>query len=149
MEVIIMRGPSGSGKSTWIDRWYKQDLWKRVWVVSADQFFVRNGLYQFEASKLGEAHARCLNNFLTILFDPAPEIETLIVDNTNTQLWEWMNYYLAAIRLKHQVRIMTTMPTAVSVEELAARNRHGVPAEIIARMVANYEVAPLGETQIV
>lgn len=74
--VIIMRGPSGFGKST-----KAKELSSKydAVVCSADDFFMNNGTYEFDVSKLGEAHNRCFKKFEIAIKNG----NNVIIDNTN------------------------------------------------------------------
>ena len=53
--LYLIRGLPGSGKSTFA-RSFSNAL---RYVYEADDYFVTDGVYQFDASKLGEAHSWC------------------------------------------------------------------------------------------
>src|SRR5665648_160016 len=64
-------------------------------IYSADDTFTgKNGKYKFDPSLLATSHQTCLNNVTTALSNPM--IKCLVVDNTNTQLWEMKRYIEAA-----------------------------------------------------
>lgn len=119
MKVLILAGAPGSGKSTWIRKWaYGQP----VQVVSADDFFEVNGIYQFDPTKIGEAHASCLFSFVNLLQNSQildSKLSSLVVDNTNTTLVEWAPY----IRLAQAYRL----PVQVLVFSGRYKNLHGCP----------------------
>jgi hypothetical protein len=97
--VYILRGVSGSGKSSMTKAILKsmesiaqtsrpEDF---VVVASADDYFLQNAerKYKFDASRLKDAHADCALKFRKALVDGVPII---IVDNTNTQVWQYREY---------------------------------------------------------
>lgn len=129
-KVIILRGISGSGKSTYTRKHHPDAL-----VCSADDFFIdeRTGMYVFSPAKLGEAHQWCLRKFLTGLQSGVQEI---VVDNTNTQLWEMSPYVQLASALGYEVLIVR-MDTPVAVA--AARNEHGVPQKAVQGMADRFQ----------
>lgn len=86
MLVKILSGISGSGKSTYARR-------HRGVIVSADDYFVRDGAYRFNPARLSSAHATCFARYLGALDDGHPLV---IVDNTNTTAVEIAPYVLAA-----------------------------------------------------
>ena len=144
-KVTIMRGLSGAGKSTLISRELIK-VGEQAAVCSADKFFERPGVigteeyptvYEFDVSKLPEAHAWCMNQFLQALMQGA---EHVIVDNTNSRRWEYKNYELAARLAGYEVHIVEIVPQTVEALRVCAeRNKHGVPASVIASMAMRWE----------
>lgn len=128
MEVFILQGIPGSGKSTLIKN-VLNTLGKNLWVVSADQYFTReDGTYDFDPTKLGQAHDSCKRKFLQALQDPSVEI--LVVDNTNTTISEISIYYYAARARGHKVTVIRVL---CDIEVALQRNTHGVPSTAIAK----------------
>lgn len=81
--VYIVRGLPGSGKSTFAKTLAKSlniPFWE------ADQFFYKDGQYNFDPTKLGEAHAQCFENFCKTAFDGC------VVSNTFTTEKELEKY---------------------------------------------------------
>jgi predicted kinase len=155
-KVTIMRAPSGGGKGTYI----KANLLPAT-VVSADDYFmvetdlphpaatpdnpIRLKEYRFNPALIGLAHNDCFNRFLKAL---AAGDEHIIVDNTNTHLWEFQNYIVAAEMMGYEVQVIALR--AFSVDDIimcAQRNAHRTPIEVVAKMA--YEFEPYeGETTI-
>lgn len=123
-----MRGTSGSGKSTYI-----RTHFPLATVVSADHFFMRDGEYRFDASKLGEAHGQCLREFVNYLLQRL-EPNPLVVDNTNTTTTELAPYAALALAYKYDLEVVTL---ECDPEVAAARNTHGVPLASVRRMAEN------------
>jgi hypothetical protein len=93
--------------------------------------------YKFDPTKLVEYHQLCLKKFLTLLKKGHPQI---VVDNTNTHRWEYMNYKLAAELAGYEVEIIEFIAETVEqIKVCIARNSHGTPADIIARHAMEYE----------
>jgi predicted ABC-type ATPase len=128
-EVIIMSGASGSGKSTWAKRRSEQSRLRNA-IVSADDYFTVDGVYRFDASRLGEAHANCFRQFMACLQDH--DCGLVIVDNTNTTTTEIAPYMLAAEAFGWAPRIVTVRAVGLDAAALARRNTHGVPERTIA-----------------
>lgn len=143
---VAMRGPSGVGKTTVIKRDYPE-----AFVVSTDNFFMvevedkgrmivdgdesRFGTkleYQFDATKLGEAHSWCQQQFLKAIINRK---STIVLDNTNTNVWEFQNYVTIAEMHGYHVVLHEVVPdTLDDLRDLVARNEHGTPPEIVCRM---------------
>lgn len=133
MRVYIMRGAPGSGKSTWV----KKILGPEVEVVSADHYFMQDGVYRFDAAKLPAAHDACLRAFTKVMKYGATRV--LVVDNTNTKVFEIAPYYRLAEAYGHDVEIIWIVAPA---EVCKARNTHGVPDATIDAMVNGVEALP-------
>lgn len=97
--VFIMRGCSASGKST-VAKMLKHGA-NRI-IVSADYFFAREGAYRFDPTRLPEAHDWCFAQFCEYLRSGSD----VIVDNTNTRLWEMQRYIDAAKACGANVQII-------------------------------------------
>jgi predicted ABC-type ATPase len=133
--VSIMRGPSGSGKSTHA-RMIKNAFEGAV-IVSADDYFMVEGEYQFDPKRLSYAHNDCFYNFLDAI---ERKIEEIVVDNTNIHNWEFANYVKVAKMNGYNVEIIEFMATSVEdIKTCIYRNQHNVPAEVIMRMCCEFE----------
>ena len=127
--VIIMRGISGSGKSTRAKELAAAHDEFAVSICSADDFFMRNGVYEFRRQDLAAAHAQCLRDFVNALWEGVPLV---IVDNTNTRISEFQPYARVALMAGYEVRfeefIPPEDPQALDdyVVECARRNQHGL-----------------------
>lgn len=134
-KIVILVGASGSGKSTWVSQ---QEKGK---VVSADHFFMKNGLYDFNASLLPKAHEACQKAFREALEAQEPLI---YVDNTSTRAWERKPYVDAAKAAGYEVWVKVFR---IDPKLGAIRNLHGVPIEAIQKMDARIDI-PEGYYQI-
>jgi uridine kinase len=120
--VWILRGCSGAGKDFVTSKLTKNSGWV---AVSADNYFTdKDGNYNFDATKLGLAHAQCKESFVKALQDPT--ITNIIVNNTNTQSKEW-KFYQDASMFDCDVIFL------VVEKRHDADNVHGVPNEVIDR----------------
>ena len=99
MKVTVLRGISGSGKTTWTKAHES-----KAHIVSADFYFMRDGVYTFDPQKLEENHAKCFRAFMEALLKSE---EWIIVDNTNICAWEYSPYVLAAEAYGYAVELVT------------------------------------------
>lgn len=122
-ELFLLRGLPGAGKTT---------LAKSLSGIhlEADQYFMEDGEYKFDASKLKEAHAKC-QNAVGIWMKSQDKI---VVSNTFTQEWEMQPYYDLA--KEHGYRVYS-----IIVENRHdGVNIHGVPQETLEKMKNRFEV---------
>lgn len=137
-QVVILRGVSGSGKSTVAKSLTAIVDVGRAVIVSADNFFVTpQGNYEFNGDKLGSAHEHCLNEFKSAL---TSGVELVIVDNTNTQHWEYQAYVKEAARFNYNVdyEMVGSLEPEMLVK-YAERNSHSVPLDAIQRQAKRFE----------
>jgi predicted kinase len=67
------------------------------------------------------------------------EEEIIVVDNTNIRQWEYENYVFLAEINGYNINIVE-IPITETAEVYHERNTHGVPLEVIQRMMDEYEV---------
>jgi len=132
MHVDIMRGLPGSGKSFWAKVRMSQAKGVGV-IVSADNYFMRDGVYTFNPSRITEAHDDCLGRFIKAV-DKGNDYIT--VDNTNIHAWEIAPYYRLAEHYGYSVQVVqvnTPLTTCMK------RQTHGVPELTMGMMYANLQ----------
>jgi len=132
----ILRGLPGTGKSMLADA-----LGSEGSIFSTDSYFMVDGEYQFDPSKLGEYHKRNLEDATAFMerFGPHTTPATCVIDNTNTQHWEYASYVDVAKKNGFIVQVITVDWDSKHFALYAERNSHGVPIEAIQRMAERWE----------
>ncbi|KAK4882405.1 hypothetical protein RN001_005724 [Aquatica leii] len=140
--LILMRGLPGSGKSylakTIVDRSVGIPDYN-TFILSTDEYFYnkRTGMYTFDPTMLGEAHEW---NQHRAYKQMSAGVSPVIIDNTNTQMWEMKSYVMMAANFGYIVEIVEPFtPWAFDVKELHLRNSHNVSKAKINEMLLRYE----------
>ena len=134
--LVILRGISGSGKSYLSNELLKNNNGNGK-IYSTDEFFIKNGSYQFNPKLLGKAHIWNQTRAFKSMDD---EEELIIIDNTNTCKWEAKAYVKYAVDKNYEIIIKeTTTEWAKDADILAKKNQHGVPKIAIQRMLKRWE----------
>lgn len=122
-ELFLLRGLPGCGKST---------LAKSLagCHVEADMYFMKDGEYKFDASKLPEAHKFCQDKTASYMY---ANWSRVVVSNTFTQEWEMKAYYELAKKYGYTVFSLIVENRHDGV------NEHGVPEEALQRMENRFE----------
>ncbi|GBP82185.1 NEDD4-binding protein 2-like 1 [Eumeta japonica] len=138
--LIIMRGLPGSGKSC-LSRHVvditvgPHDKNYRVHIFSTDDFFAMKGFYNVQL--LDEAHKwnqRRVEIALTQGLSP------IIVDNTNTELWEMECYARAGVKEGYYIIVLEPKtPWSRNTKQLAKKNIHGVSEQKLSKMALRYQ----------
>lgn len=121
--LILLRGLPGAGKSTFAKMICNQH-------VEADMYFMQDGEYKFDATKLKQAHKWCQDKTESWM----KKRYNVVVSNTFTQEWEMDAYYKLAEQYGYQVH------------SLIVENRHGgvnihnCPEEKLEQMKNRFEV---------
>lgn len=132
MKVYILRGVSGSGKSTFAAKWVRE---VDARVFSTDNYFMKDGKYDFNKDLLSLYHNRNLLGFTEYLIDFSDTSKTVIVDNTNLRMFEIAPYYRLAEAFDCDPEIIWFVASnPVSV--------HGVTNEMIESQTRNIESIP-------
>ena len=129
-ELFLLRGLPGSGKST---------LAKSIGGIhiEADMFFMKDGEYQFDFTKLKDAHAWCQESTeksMRALDNPKIGTKRITVSNTFTQDWEMKPYFDLAE--KHGYRVYSLIVE----NRHGGVNEHGVPEDKLEIMKNRFEV---------
>ncbi len=135
-KIVIFRAVSGAGKSTAaLALQAKLNAANKLCpIVSADYTFLQDGVYKFEASRLGEAHGACFRDAITLVrswHNNELDNRTLIIDNTNISVAEIAPYVALAQAYGCDHEIITIL---VDPATAALRNVHGVPFDRVMAM---------------
>lgn len=127
--LYIVRGLPGSGKST-----FAKSLGGSHF--EADQFFIIDGEYKFDGSKLKDAHKWCQNevNTAMILTHTANLNNVIVVSNTFTQEWEMQPYLDMAKDWGY------TVFSIIVENRHGGINVHGVPDDKLEIMKNRFEI---------
>jgi len=141
----ILRGLPGTGKSM-----LARKLASAQAIFSTDDLFMVDGEYQFDPSKLGEYHAENLRLATEFMerFGPYTTPAICVIDNTNTQHWEYEKYVEVAESEGFIVQVISIDWDAKDIPLYAERNSHGVPIEAIYRMAERWEYPSLDNVSI-
>jgi len=123
-QLILLRGLPGSGKSTFAN------LLGGIH-VEADQYFMQDGEYKFDASKLKQAHNWCKLRVEHSMEDGADKIT---VSNTFTQEWEMDAYFELAEKYGYQTSCL------IVENRHDSKNIHGCPDDKIEQMRNRFEI---------
>jgi predicted kinase len=131
-ELILLRGLPGSGKSTLAKVILQFRETDDPEVLSADDFFVNeNGVYEFDAQKIKEAHQYCQFRCSERMRQQKAKI---VVANTFTQEWEMDDYFKMAERYNYRVH------TVVVENRHGNENVHGVPEDKLQQMKNRFQI---------
>jgi NEDD4-binding protein 2 len=134
-KLIIMRGISGSGKSTLAKKMGIGGV-----VLSTDDYFMKDGVYDFDPTKLGIYHKMNQEKAKEHMEEG---ISPIVIDNTNSQEWEMKPYVALADQYGYDVQI-EELPTP-DIEELLKRQKNresinkSLPKETLERMINKFK----------
>ena len=122
-ELFLLRGLPGSGKST---------LAKSIggFNVEADQYFMKDGAYEFDVTGLKDAHSWCQSE----CEEAMQHKFKVVVSNTFTQAWEMQPYYDLAEKYGYRVHSL------IVENRHDGKNQHGVPVEKLIEMKNRFQV---------
>ncbi|CAG5028673.1 unnamed protein product [Parnassius apollo] len=146
--LIIMRGAPGSGKSFLAKQIIEMTVGAnfsnyKKHILSTDDYFMVRGVYQFEKSKLSDAHIWNQSRARTAMMRG---LSPVIIDNTNIELWEMEPYVRDAVRNGYVIEVLEpNTPWAKKANQLSRKNIHGVPFQSIKRMLDNFQNGVTGE----
>jgi predicted kinase len=132
--LILLRGLPGSGKSTAAKLLGAGGSGTAHF--EADMYFMQDGEYKFDASKIKNAHNWCQSSVehAMLLNHTTGHNSTIVVSNTFTQEWEMEVYYNLAKQWDYRVTSMIIENRHEGV------NIHGVPDEVLTKMRDRFEI---------
>jgi predicted kinase len=131
-ELILLRGLPGSGKTTLAKIILQLRSTDEPEILSADDFFEdKEGDYNFDPTKLKEAHNYCQFRCSERMRQQKARI---VVANTFTQEWEMDEYFKMAERYNYRVH------TVVVENRHGNENIHGVPEDKLQQMKNRFQV---------
>ena len=127
--LYIVRGVPGSGKSTFA---------KSIGGIhiEADQFFMENGKYNFDITKIKLAHKYCKNQTEAWMKTDGVQVnnDKIVVSNTFTQEWEMEPYFELAEKYGYRVFSL------IVENRHDGKNIHDVPEDKLEQMKNRFEV---------
>ena len=123
-ELFLLRGLPGSGKSTLAESLGGSHM-------EADKYFTYDGKYEFDVTKLKDAHDWCQNAVRVFMENKSKRV---VVSNTFTQEWEMKPYFELAE--KHGYKVYSL----ICENRHGGINEHGVPEDKLEIMKNRFEV---------
>jgi predicted kinase len=126
--LILLRGLPGSGKSTVAELISENGKYS---ICCADDYFIQNGKYCFDATKLGDAHSRCQRK---VEFGMALRAQKIILANTSTTEKELEPYFKLAEKYDYKI-------ISLIVENRNGNtNVHGISDEQLQKMKNRFNI---------
>jgi ABC-type molybdenum transport system ATPase subunit/photorepair protein PhrA len=127
-ELVLIRGLPGSGKST-MARGFTAEGYLHF---EADMYFEVDGQYQYDASRIRDAHNWCQTSARHALAAG----KKVVVSNTFTQLREMDPYF----KMTQNMRVIEAKGQW--------QNVHGVPVEMLNRIASRWEALPASPSRM-
>lgn len=122
--LYLIRGICGSGKSTVAETLSK-------YVCTADDYFMKDNVYQFDPKKLSESHEACIRKCEEGM---KMGVNKIAVANTFVEEWEMERYFHLANEYGYNVFSL------IVENRHNGKNIHGVPDEKIKKMKKRFQV---------
>ncbi len=148
--LVVCRGVPGSGKSYLAKQIKKNhdELGIDCQIFSTDDYWYvdEEHPYQFDFAKIGQAHRWNQKRTRQALHNDVPVV---IVDNTNTTWKEVKEYAQMAVLHGYKIDILEPKNYwSKDVDECFKRNTHGVPREVIQKMLDRFQDRAIIEFEI-
>lgn len=140
-ELLLIRGLSGSGKTrlAQLIEGICDDAAYGARVFTTDDYWTTpTGGYHFDPSRIARAHQWNQDRVLDAMINETEHTPLIIVPNTFSTNKELAPYLTLAKEYGYTVTVVTVESGLDSVD-LAIRNTHNVPQEVIQRMIHRWE----------
>lgn len=138
---FVLRGLPGTGKDEIakflnLDNVAGEIQTGQAVILSTDQFFIKDGKFQFDKTKLKEAHEATWEAFKSAI---SSDSQVIIINNTNIKKFHYAHYVDYAQRHGYLTSVVIIPANDVSDRELATRNVHNVDQGTISKMRKEFE----------
>lgn len=130
--LYLVRGLPGSGKST-----FAKSIAKPWQIFEADQFFMCKGVYNFDYTKIKDAHNSCKRRVHKAMHPSMFRnlfYKTIVVSNTFTQDWEMRFYEIIAKKYNYRIHHV------ILENRHNGLNEHGVPEDKLEIMRNRFQI---------
>lgn len=132
-KLIIVRGLPGSGKSTLAKNIAGDD----GLIISADDYFIKDGVYTYDSHKLKDSHIWARNRAKVAMEN---KHHLVVIDNTNVRKWEAKPYVKFGVDNDYEIEFVEVeTPWSRNPSECSERDTHGVPLQVIEKMDKEWE----------
>jgi len=126
-EFIVVRGVPGCGKTTFA----KMIAGAHGEVFETDEYFETENGYDFDPSKLGEAHEWCRSQVEEAMKNG---VQTVVLSNTSSCVWEFIDYYRMAAEYGYRAH------SVIKENRHGSESEHGVPESTCNSMQDRFEI---------
>lgn len=151
----IMRGVSGAGKSTFIknnipdpkvihstDDVVEKDVAPKLTGKTGIEAYKEYFKHMQDTKDFSLHHKSHQKNLDNAKHSMDKGIENVVIDNTNLEPWEAKRYVTYGLDKGYNVKVHNVNPGNITAKELADRNLHGVPLEVIEKMLQKFRRNP-------
>lgn len=137
--MILIRGLSGSGKTTIADLICDGDELgeSRIAISANDYFYNDDDVFEFDPSKLKDAHHWCLQEVEVCALQG---YEVIVIHNTFTRKWETEPYFHIAKKNGYRISVLSMYDGGLNDMQLTDRSVHNVPMYSIRNQRKRWEL---------